>query len=143
MSAPIDKLLSRLEGVKKTGAGRWIARCPAHEDRRPSLSIRETDDGRILVHCFGGCSASDVVDAAGLSLADLFERPISNLKHLRPRERFVPSDVWQCVAFEAAVAHVAASDVAAGRPISQADAKRAALAAERLADALKVMGVSQ
>ena len=39
------KLLDRLPGVRKTGPGRWIAPCPAHEDRRPSLSIRELEDG--------------------------------------------------------------------------------------------------
>ena len=49
-----DALLSRLDGVKKTGHGQWIARCPAHEDRSPSLSIAEKDD-RVLVHCHAGC----------------------------------------------------------------------------------------
>lgn len=43
-------LLSRLDGVKEAGPGKWIARCCAHEDRKPSLSIREVED-RVLVHC--------------------------------------------------------------------------------------------
>ena len=42
-----DVLLSILEGVKRTGPGRWMARCPAHGDKSPSLSIRELDDGRV------------------------------------------------------------------------------------------------
>jgi hypothetical protein len=69
----LDQMLRRLEKVKKTGAQRWIARCPAHQDKSPSLSIRETADGRILLHCFGGCGALDIVDALGLRLRDLFQ----------------------------------------------------------------------
>jgi len=69
-------LLDRLHGVRSTGPGRWIARCPAHEDRSPSLSVRETD-GRTLIHCFGGCSAGDVLAAVGLRMTDLFERPLA------------------------------------------------------------------
>ena len=61
-----DLLLSRLDGVRRTGSGRWIARCPAHDDRRPSLSVRELDDGRTLLHCFSGCSPDAVLDAIGL-----------------------------------------------------------------------------
>jgi hypothetical protein len=44
-------LLDHLERVKQTGPGRWIARCPAHEDRSPSLSVRELEDGRLLRLC--------------------------------------------------------------------------------------------
>ena len=40
-------LLDRLDKVRPTGAGTWVARCPAHDDRGPSLSVRELDDGRI------------------------------------------------------------------------------------------------
>ena len=61
-----------LEKVKRTGAGRWIGRCPAHDDRSPSLALRELDDGRVLVHCFAGCSAQEVVTGVGLDLSDLF-----------------------------------------------------------------------
>ncbi len=44
-----DRLLSALDGVKRIGVDRWLTRCPAHDDRRPSLSVRELDDGRLLV----------------------------------------------------------------------------------------------
>ena len=65
------KILERLEGVKRTGDGRWTARCPAHDDRSPSLSIKEIDD-RVLMHCFGGCETSAVLAAVGLNMSDLF-----------------------------------------------------------------------
>ena len=66
------RLLDRLDGVKATGPGRWVARCPGHQDKAPSLSIREIDD-RTLIHCFAGCAAADVLAAVGLRLSDLFD----------------------------------------------------------------------
>lgn len=68
-----DTLLARLDKVKGTAPDAWIASCPAHEDRRPSLSIRQVED-RVLIHCWAGCGALDVVNAVGLELRDLFER---------------------------------------------------------------------
>lgn len=76
MSAQI--LLDRLDGVRPSGAGRWVARCPAHPDRSPSLSIRELNDGRVLIHDFAGCPPGDVLAALGLSLGDLFPERISH-----------------------------------------------------------------
>lgn len=57
----------------KGGRGSWT--CPAHEDRSPSLSVKEADDGRVLVHCFAGCETADVLAALGRTLADLFDGP--------------------------------------------------------------------
>lgn len=140
---PVDRLLGRLDGVKRTGPDRWIAICPAHDDRRPSLSIRQTDEGRVLAHCWSGCSAAEVVHAAGLTLTDLFPaRPTEHHRGPLPkRSRWDRDDVWGVVAHEAAVAAVVAADAAAGRPVSAADAERAGLAADRLADAVAALGV--
>ena len=62
----VENLLNRLDAVKQTGRHTWIARCPAHDDKTPSLSIREIDDGRLLVHCFGGCAVDSVLSAVEL-----------------------------------------------------------------------------
>ena len=51
--------------VRDLGHGRWMAQCPAHDDRDPSLSFKECDDGRILVNCFAGCPTEAVMDAVG------------------------------------------------------------------------------
>jgi len=67
----IDDLLARLRDVRRSGAG-WTARCPAHDDRRASLTIAEGDDGRVLLHCHAGCDTKAIVAALGLGLADLF-----------------------------------------------------------------------
>lgn len=74
----IEHITSRLEKVKQTGRGQYQACCPAHEDKSPSLSLRELEDGRVLVHCFGGCSPVQVMDAIDLKLSDLFEEPLAD-----------------------------------------------------------------
>jgi hypothetical protein len=56
------------EGIAKALNGRkvgsnWIARCPAHHDRKPSLSIREAHDGKVLVHCHASCDQEHVIAA--------------------------------------------------------------------------------
>src|SRR5262249_11137321 len=68
----ITDMLDRLKGVKPRGSGRWVARCPAHTDKSPSLSVKEGDDGRLLVHCFAGCPVDDITQVLGLSVSDLF-----------------------------------------------------------------------
>lgn len=79
-------ILNRLDKVRQIRPGSWIARCPAHGDKDPSLSIRETDDGKVLLKCFAGCSAADVVGAVSLSLRDLFPEPLPGAEHHRRRE---------------------------------------------------------
>lgn len=64
-------VLSHFEGVEPRGDDH-AARCSAHEDRRPSLSITEGRDGRILLHCHAGCTPDAVLAAARLTMADLF-----------------------------------------------------------------------
>ena len=68
---PIDRLLPHLEAARCCGDG-WIAKCPAHEDNHPSLSIREVEDGTVLLSCHAGCETQSVLAAVGLSFPDLF-----------------------------------------------------------------------
>ena len=65
-----EDILKRLDVVSETSNG-WQARCPAHDDDRPSLSIGE-DGGKTLLHCQAGCETEDIVKAMGLQLRDLF-----------------------------------------------------------------------
>lgn len=136
-----DKLLSRLENVKQTGAGRWIARCPAHEDRRASLSLREVDGEKILVHCFAQCSVNEVLTAAGLEMSDLF--PPRESHHGKPERRPIPAaDILRCVAFEALIVSAAASAMLAGEPLASVDRERLKTAAARLQAAVKAGGLA-
>jgi hypothetical protein len=67
----IETIIGQLEKVRKSGKG-YIACCPAHNDRRPSLSISEGDDGRILLYCFAGCTVQNICKALGIEVKDLF-----------------------------------------------------------------------
>lgn len=67
------RVLDRLSDVKETKGG-WQARCPAHEDRKASLSIAEGDEGRVLLNCHAGCDHKSIVSALGLEESDLFDR---------------------------------------------------------------------
>ena len=70
---PLDVFLDRLPGrVRKLGGRRYMAACPAHQDRSPSLSIREGDDGRVLIYCHAGCNTGDVLKELHLSFRNLF-----------------------------------------------------------------------
>lgn len=138
----IDQLLSRLEAVKRTGKDRWMARCPAHADKRASLAITELADGRILCHCFALCDVQSVLSAVGLEFDALFpERAIdSNCK--MERRPFPASDVLRAIAFEARLVSLAALDMAHGRALSEEARKRLLLANQRIAGGLSAGGLS-
>ena len=68
----IRTFLEKLQGVKRTGNGKYVSKCPAHADRSPSLSIKETESGDVLFHCFAGCTFGDVLAALSLRASDCF-----------------------------------------------------------------------
>ena len=128
----VDALLSRLDGVRRTRSGCWIARCPAHDDRRPSLSLRELQDGRVLLHCFSGCSVQGVMAAVGLELIDLFPERAPGDRLPRERRPFDAASVLRCLISEAEIASLAADNLANGLALVDADRDRLRLAASRL-----------
>lgn len=65
-----DELLDRFDRVRRSGE-RWTARCPAHEDRKPSLSISSGDKGW-LIKCWAHCEFRDIVTTAGLEPQRMF-----------------------------------------------------------------------
>lgn len=83
----IEGLLSRLDGVKRTGPGKWIAKCPTRNERTASLSIKQTEDGSILLHDFGGSDAGEVITALGLSWIHLIPPHLRNNRSYSPAER--------------------------------------------------------
>jgi hypothetical protein len=83
---PLTRVWDALEAAGCNPHGQpWkgTARCPAHDDKSPSLTIGVGADGRALVHCHAGCPADDVVDALGLAWSDLF--PPGHHHARRPR----------------------------------------------------------
>lgn len=140
----IDALLSRLEKVKDKGAGRWSARCPAHDDKSPSLVIRELADGRILLHCFTGCSVDAVVSAIGLELSDLFPEDSRAIGHANPEHRpFPAADILRALSLEATVVSCAARTILDGKALNDDDQKRLMLALRRIERAVSLSGVNR
>jgi len=130
------KMLDRLERVKQTAPGRWLARCPAHEDRSPSLSVRELDDGRVLLHDFGGCDTESVLAALGLTLGDLFEKPLAEpyaRGGFRASHSRIPArDLLEVISEETSVVAIIATDLLASKTVSETDWQRLATAAARI-----------
>jgi len=140
---PVDRVLHRLEKVKSTGPGKWIALCPAHDDKRPSLSIREADDHRVLLKCWTGCGAAEIVSALGLSLADLFPQDRRNLSEHSTgptRRPFDCRDALKGVSHEITVARLIVEAVNAGQEMDVESLTRLAQAEQRISDALRIAG---
>ncbi len=130
------KLLDRLERVKQTGPGRWVACCPAHEDRSPSLSIRELEDGRCLLHDFGGCDTEAVLTALGLTMSDLFPERLPGsgpATGYSPSHSRIPArDLLELVSEEVSLIAIIASDFLERRSITETDWHRLAQAVGRV-----------
>ena len=82
----LHDFLDRLEGVVEQ-KDYFMACCPSHEDKRPSLKVSEKE-GKILIHCWAGCHPSDVIGALNLTWKDLFitdrytKKPMSEAKRI-------------------------------------------------------------
>ncbi|MHB1938912.1 MAG: hypothetical protein ACYCOR_20385 [Acidobacteriaceae bacterium] len=69
--------IANLLDAKRVGRDRWIAKCPSHSDRRPSLQISQGRSG-VLLKCWShGCTPSQILAAVGLSMRDLFDAPLT------------------------------------------------------------------
>jgi len=100
---PIEIVLEKLTGAEKNGKG-WRALCPAHPDRTPSLHVTEAVDGKVLVKCFAGCSARQIVNAIGLPMSALFpERPESETKGKKKRYPVLPPGPHLCRVFSSRI----------------------------------------
>jgi hypothetical protein len=123
-------LLERLQRVHQSAPQRWRAVCPAHESkhRTQSLAIRELGDGTVLLKCFAGCGATDIVDKLGLQLADLF--PSQHYVLGEPRRPQKPNhwhairEAIQTLKHECLVVAICASDIGEGHAVPKGDADR-------------------
>jgi len=121
----ISDLLNRLTKVRTYGERRWMACCPAHDDKTPSLAVQELRDGRILVHCYAGCGASDVMAAMGLSLRDLFpDGPLGEFRGWDEWQASIKAAKSEELSKEKIVLAIAEADRKAGKRLSRDDLER-------------------
>ena len=133
------ELISRLKKVRATGKGTWTACCPAHNDKSPSLAVRDTEDGRVLVYCFGGCDVESILDTVGLTFDDLFPETHEHRKsEARP---FPASDVLRLIAKEALIVAATAKALTT-RKLTEVEYNRSLEASALIQGALRASGVS-
>jgi hypothetical protein len=137
---PVEMLLSRLQKVKGRN-GSWTACCPAHEDKGPSLAVREADDGRVLLHCFAGCPTVNVLGAVGMDMSDLFppdekrkNYPVEGKPRMKPA--FYASDLIRILSFEALVVNICAYDMSVGKTLKEEDRERLKVAQQRIEEVM-------
>ncbi len=127
----ISHLLDKLHKVRQTGADRWVACCPAHEYKTPSLAVRACDDGRILLHCFAECAPHDILAAVALTFDDLFPEQIT--ERARPLRRpFNAHDVLECISMESMIVILASADLRNGVALTDSDHARLLTAVARI-----------
>ena len=120
----IGELLDRLEKVRPTGKDKWVACCPVHGDKNPSMSVAEKD-GRVLCHCFScGANGLEVIQALGLSPSVLFDKPLE--------QGYIPKKVYEEAEIDRLVIAGAEQMRKQGKRLSYKDFKRERLAKARL-----------
>jgi len=120
----VEELLDRLEKVRPTGRDKWVACCPVHGDKNPSMSVAEKD-GRVLCHCFScGANGLEVAKALGLPPSVLFEKPLE--------QGYIPKRVYEELDIDRLVIAGAEQMRKQGKPLSYKDFKRVKLAKARV-----------
>jgi hypothetical protein len=123
----MNPVFTNLQKFRPNGPNAWTACCPAHKDKSPSLSIKVTEDGKTLLHCYAGCSAESIVSALGICMGDLFpdrgDYDPKEWKRIKHREIYT---------HEKLILRIYESDKAKGKIISSGDMKRVNQARSRI-----------
>ncbi|MCF7802669.1 MAG: DUF6371 domain-containing protein [Candidatus Marinimicrobia bacterium] len=92
-----EELLSNLQGVKEGQGGQFTALCPAHKDHEPSLSVKQTQDGTMLLKCFTGCSVEAICQSIGIQVSDLFKNKHrkESQQHRMSSSKFVDNSLYE------------------------------------------------
>lgn len=137
----IDLFLSRLQKVKKTGKGSWIACCSGHDDKNPSMTITEGSDGRILAHCHSRqCSIEAIAEGAGLSVSDLMSENVG-YHRLKPKSRvYNAMDVLCAIRSDLCLALLVAKDIQRGKVLTEEESLGLARAIGRVEVAINLAG---
>ena len=126
----IANILSRLSKVASRSNDEWLACCPAHEDKTPSLAIRQSSDGKILLHCFAGCSIEEITDALGLSLNKLF--PDNGFNHNDYHHQLKQSQYKEILSNEQLVVAIAEAEIKRNHKLNAENTGRHLLALSRI-----------
>jgi hypothetical protein len=136
----VYNLLGKLQKVKENGRDSWMACCPAHDDKNPSLKVSLVDD-KILIHCWTGCEVEDVLGAVGMDFDDIFpDKPLYH-RSSGKAPMLSSADALRIVKYEAAIIMMYGQDLRAGKKPSDEDHARFVTAVDRVGDAMEAAGV--
>jgi hypothetical protein len=127
--------LDRLEQVRELPNGEYKARCPAHDDKSPSLHIALGDDDRILVYCFAGCSIEQICSAVNLNTSDLFTPKPENHSYRQFPPQLRGAVLLRALAHEVLIVELYARALRNGIELSDKSHDRMSIAIERITDA--------
>lgn len=131
----VEKILNKLNKVKRTSNNTWLACCPAHDDKTPSLSIKDTGEGKLMLRCFAGCETIDVLGAIGLDWEDVMppKQPLEKIETVKSQKHTLyATDALRVLKIESQIIVMAAFDIQKGRQIKEAEMARITLAMERI-----------
>jgi len=132
LAVKAEAFLSRCDKVRSTGDGRWVACCPSHQDKNPSMTVRELEDGVVLIHCFAGCSVDQILNAVGLEFDALFPDKLKRDHTPSARRPFPAADVLLALVNELHVVAIIVGDIEEKRAVSPEDMARLRLAKQRI-----------
>jgi hypothetical protein len=136
----IDTILSRLNKVRNTSKdNEFSAICPSHSDKSPSLSIKQLQDGRILIHCFAGCEPNQILGSIGLSFEDLFPEKLGDFK---PQKKpFNSNHGLNMIGYESTIILTCAGFLREGKELSEANFSRLVEAVSRIQNIMRICGL--
>lgn len=137
----VNLILNGLQKVRATGKGKWIACCPVHGDKSPSLGITQKDEDKILIHCFGcGASGPQVCEALGVDPAALFPATDKPKYERQPRSGFSAWQLLHALEKDLLVVQIATTDfLINGKKPCQEDANFLAGVCERISEGLEYL----
>ena len=134
----IEKILNNLSNVRKKSHLSYVACCPAHNDKSPSLAIREIEGERILIKCFAGCSVQAVLSAIVLEMIDLFPPKPKNDRggYKRISKPFTADQLLAIIEYEASYIEFISQEIVFNEKLSIDDYARVILAKDRIQKAI-------
>lgn len=132
----INDFLGYFEKSYRSGKDEYQCLCPAHNDKTASLSIKNLPDERILIHCFAGCAANDILGAVGLTFDDIVPKRLGDFKPVS--KPFNPYAVLKAISSETLLVALAGLEVANGKTLPQEDKDRLIIAVNRLREAYEL-----
>jgi hypothetical protein len=132
----INDFLGYFEKSYRSGKDEYQCLCPAHNDKTASLSIKNLPDERILIHCFAGCAANDILGAVGLTFDDIVPKRLGDFKPVS--KPFNPYAVLKAISNETLLVALAGLEVSNGKTLPQEDKDRLMIAVNRLREAYQI-----